>query len=134
MSTRLNPYLGFRDTARQAMELYQDVFGGELVVHTFGESGMPSGPEADLVMHAMLETPSGFTLMAADCPPGMDYVPSTTAISLSGDDEAELRGYWDRLVDGGEITMPLEKQVWGDVFGTCSDRFGIPWMVNITGA
>ena len=57
---------------------------------------------------------------------------NTMAISLSGDDEAELRGYWKKLSAGGEVTMPLEKQMWGDVFGMCTDRFGLPWMVNIT--
>ncbi len=133
MASRLNPYLGFEDNAREAMEFYQQVFGGELSVSTFGDVGGAEGEAAQLVMHAMLETPSGYTLMASDCPPGMEYVAPTTAISLSGDDGDELRGYWEQLSSGGEVTMPLEKQVWGDEFGTCTDRFGIPWMVNIAG-
>lgn len=131
MATLLNPYLGFKDDARAAMEFYQQVFGGELALHTFGESGAAEGSDGELIMHARLDTPSGYTLMAADCPPGMEYVASTTAISLSGDDADELRGYWEQLSAGGEITMPMEKQVWGDEFGACTDRFGIPWMVNI---
>jgi PhnB protein len=54
------------------------------------------------------------------------------AISLSGDDADALRGYWDKLTAGGNIQMPLEKQMWGDTFGMCADKFGLPWMVNIT--
>jgi PhnB protein len=132
MAARLNPYIGFRDNARQAMEFYKDVFGGELTVNTFGEYGAPGG-DADNIMHAQLETERGFTLMASDTPPGMEHNPGDNiSISLSGDDADELRGYWSKLSDGGTVTMPMEKQMWGDEFGMCVDRFGIPWMVNIT--
>ena len=132
MATRLNPYITFRGDAREAMEFYTQVFGGELHLNTFGEYGQPDAPSADKIMHGMLETPSGFTLMGADPPPGSEPQPVTSmTVSLSGDDETELRGYWDQLSDGGEVAVPLEKQMWGDVFGMCTDRFGIPWMVNI---
>lgn len=134
MTTRLNPYISFRDNARDAMEFYKAVFGGELAISTFGE-GQPTGDAAvdSKVMHAMLTTASGFVLMASDTPPGMDNTPGTNfTISLSGDDEAELRGYWDGLVDEGAITMPLEMAPWGDSFGACTDKFGVQWMVNIS--
>ena len=132
MASKLNPYISFDGTAREAMETYKDALGGELSVNTFGEFGeAPPGFE-DKVMHSQLETPSGFTLMASDTPPGMPFQPGTNiAVSLSGDDEGELRGYWDKLAANGEVAMPLEKQMWGDVFGTVTDRFGITWMVNI---
>ena len=133
MSSRLNPYLSFDGNARQAMEFYGTVFGGEATLSTFGEYGDTSAPGADKIMHAQLETPAGYTLMAADTPPGMPFTPGNTiTVSLSGDDEDELRGYWDKLSDGGAVALPLEKQMWGDVFGMCTDRFGVAWMVNIT--
>jgi PhnB protein len=132
MPSRLNPYLTFDGDARQAMEHYRDVFGGELQLSTFGEFGPPDAPGADGIMHAMLETPSGFTLMASDMPPGQTAQPGQNiAISLSGEDADELRGYWEKLSADGTVTMPLERQMWGDEFGMCTDRFGIPWMVNI---
>ena len=132
MASTLNPYIGFDGNARQAMEFYKDVFGGELNVSTFGEFG-GEAPNPDGVMHAQLETDRGFTLMASDTPPGMDYNPGTNlSISLSGDEETTLRGYWDGLSAGGQVNLPLEKQMWGDEFGMCVDRFGTPWMVNIT--
>ncbi|MGW0708120.1 VOC family protein [Streptomyces sp. NPDC002643] len=135
MASRLNPYISFNGDARQAMEFYQEVFGGTLAMNTFGEYGDADAPHADKIMHAMLETPSGFTLMGADTPPGMSHTPGTNfSVSLSGDDVTELRGYWEKLSEGGSVAVPLEKQMWGDVFGMCTDRFGIPWMVNISEA
>ena len=135
MASVLNPYISFDSTARQAMEFYKDVFGGNLRMNTFGEFGQPDSPDADKIMHGQLETDNGFTLMAADTPTGMQRNPGDTiTISLSGDDADTLRGYWEKLSDGGTVTMPLEKQMWGDEFGMCTDKFGIPWMVNITQA
>ena len=132
MTSRLNPYISFADDARQAMEFYRGVFGGELTVSTFGEAGAAGGADGDKVMHAQLETPAGYTLMASDTPPGMDRTVGTNmSVSLSGDDDA-LRGYFGKLAEGGRITMPLEKQMWGDEFGMCVDPFGISWMVNIS--
>jgi PhnB protein len=134
MSSRLNPYLSFQNTAKDAMEFYRDVFGGELNLSTFGEYGQSDPGVADKIMHAQLETDRGFTLMASDTPPGMDRDEGTNiSISLSGDDDAELRGYFDKLSEGGKVGMPLETQVWGDTFGDCTDKFGIKWLVNIAG-
>lgn len=136
MPTRLNPYLSFRDNAREAMEFYNSVFGGELHMSTFGEFQVSEDPaEMDKIMHSMLETPNGMVLMGADTPAGMDLAEgSSITVSLSGEEEAELRGYWDKLSDGGQVTMPLEQAPWGDHFGMCTDRFGTQWMVNITGS
>jgi PhnB protein len=134
MASTLNPYLSFRDDARAAMEFYQAALGGELTISTFGEFGDADAPEANLVMHSQLTTPSGFTLMGSDTPPGMQFEEGGRfSISLSGDNEAELRGYFDKLSEGGTVTMPLEKQMWGDVFGMVTDPFGVGWMVNIAG-
>lgn len=135
MSTRLNPYLSFRDSARQAMEFYQSVFGGKLDTNTFGEFHASEDPaEQDKIMHSQLETEGGLVLMAADTPNSMELGPGgNVSLSLSGQDEAELRGYWEKLSDGGTVTMPLEKAPWGDTFGMCVDKFGMSWMINIAG-
>ena len=136
MSTRLNPYLSFRDSAREAMEFYQSVFGGELTVSTFAEMHASDDPaEQHKVMHSMLETDGGLVLMGADTPNSMDLASSSNiSISLSGEDEPELRGYYDKLVADGTVLEPLVKAPWGDTFGMCVDKFGVTWLVNISGA
>jgi PhnB protein len=138
MASRLNPYLSFDGSARQAMDFYKSVFGGELTVSTYGEFGAAdttdtmSAVDANKIMHSQLETPSGFTIMGSDNPPGTPYQPGNNiSISLSGDDAGELHGYWEKLSGSGTVMVPLEKQMWGDEFGMCGDQFGITWMVNI---
>ncbi len=133
MSSRLNPYISFSGDAQQAMEFYKSVFGGTLTLNTFGEFNVPDVPDPDKIMHGMLENDGGLTLMGADTPPGMEHSPGNNiAVSLSGEDAGELRGYWEKLSGGGSVSVPLEKQMWGDEFGMCVDQFGIAWMVNIT--
>lgn len=135
MATRLNPYLSFRDNAREAMEFYRSVFDGELTVSTFGEFGASDDPaEKDLVMHSQLESPDGLVLMGADTPASMEHtVGSSVSVSLSGDDEAALTGYWQKLSSGGVVEQPLTKAPWGDSFGMCVDPYGVHWLVNISG-
>ena len=135
MAATLNPYLNFLGgTAREAMEFYAAVLGGELTVMTFGQMGT-EGPAAEQVMHSQLTTPDGFTLMGADAPPEFVQVTvgDNVSVSLSGDDVEKLTRWFTGLAEGGEITMPLEKQMWGDYFGSLVDRFGINWLVNISG-
>ena len=136
MPTRLNPYLNFQGTARQALEFYQSVFGGELTMSTYAEGGMPHDPaDKNKIMHGQLISPSGYCLMCSDNPPGMPFIPgNTVTVSLSGDADDELRGYWNKLLEGGSVTVPLERAPWGDSFGMPTDKFGTAWMVNITGA
>jgi PhnB protein len=132
MSSLLNPYITFAGNARQAMEFYKDVFGGTLTLNTYADFGPDDTPESDKIMHGRLETGSGFTLMGADTPPGQPHNPGNNiSISLSGDDGDELRGYWQKLSEGGTVDVALETQMWGDEFGQCVDRFGITWVVNI---
>jgi PhnB protein len=136
MPTTLNPYLNFRSKARDAMSFYQTVFGGKLDMQTFKDFHASQDPADDeKIMHAQLVTDHGLTLMAADTPKRMNYRRGTNfSISLSGDNEAELRGYFEKLAAGGTVTMPLEKAQWGDTFGMCTDKFGISWLVNIAGS
>ncbi len=135
MAVRLNPYISFKDNARQAMEFYQSVLGGELALNTFAEYHASEDPaEADKVMHGMLETPDGFTLMGADTPNAMEYKPAAgVSVSLSGDDEPKLRGFFDKLSEGGTVVMPMNQAPWGDTFGMVTDKFGIEWLVNAQG-
>jgi len=134
MQTKLNPYLSFKSNTREAIQFYQSVFGGKLTMSTFKEFNASQDPiEDNLIMHAELETENGMTLMASDTPARMEYRPGNNiSLSLSGENEAELTAYFQKLSVGGTITMPLTKAMWGDMFGMCTDKFGVGWLVNIS--
>ena len=136
MIVKLNSYISFKDNAKEAMEFYQSIFGGEIFSDTFesyASSEMPVA-EADKqkIMHAYLKGDNGIELMGADTPTGMEYTEGArVTLTLNGDDEETLRGYWDKLAEGGAITVPLDKAPWGDTFGMLTDKFGVYWMVDI---
>ncbi|TQM02177.1 VOC family protein [Pseudonocardia kunmingensis] len=136
MGSQVNPCITFNGNARQALEFYREVFGGELAVGTVGDFGSPDSPHAGKVMHARLDTPAGYTLMAWDFPddrPGHPpYRPGNNVAVFLGGDDGDLREYFEKLSVGGTVTLPLEEQVWGDEAGSLVDRFGISWMFNIT--
>jgi len=133
MAVTLNPYLGFKDSARAAMDFYKSVFGGKLTINTFKELHASTDPSEDnLVMHSDLEGEDGVRFMASDTPGRMEYRPGTNfSMSLSGTDEKKLTGYFNKLAAGGKVTQPLTKATWGDTFGMLVDRFGVTWLVNI---
>lgn len=134
MATLLNPYLSFATEAREAMNFYHGVLGGDLVTSTFGEAGQATDAMRDLIMHAQLTTADGHTLMASDRPAEMGPAPTGQQVSLSGDDAEALTRWWEGLAEGAQVLMPLAQAPWGDSFGLLVDRFGISWMVNIAGS
>ena len=136
MTVRLNPYIGFRTQAREALGFYHSVFGGEVTLSTFGEAGMSQDPaDADKVMHGQLEGADGIVLMVSDAPAGIESPEvSNISISLSGDDTEVLTRCWNGLAEGASIIEPLTEAPWGDTFGMLTDRYRVTWLVNISGA
>jgi len=136
MTVKLNSYIGFKDSAKEAVEFYQTIFGGQVYSDTFekfASSEMPVAEEdKQKIMHAYLKGDNGIELMMADTPTGMSYQDGARiTLTLNGDDETTLRGYWDKLAEEGTITMPLGKAPWGDTFGMLTDKFGVHWMIDI---
>jgi len=134
----LNPYLSFKDNAREALEFYRSVLGGELDITAFGDMGeaMPAAPgEENLVMHGQLVLDDGLMLMAADTPSGMDYVAPTAGVTVAytggPGDHDRISAAFAALAEGGAIGVPFEQAPWGDYFGQLTDRFGISWMMDV---
>ena len=127
MAIQLTPYLNFAGNGREAMTYYQGVFGGDLKL--FGFNDMP----ADGLMHGEL-TGDGFTIMASDATPGAEQTWGGTRVycSFFGDDLPTMQGWFEALAADGSVGMPLEKQVWGDVYGLVKDKYGIEWMFNVS--
>ena len=135
MQTRLNPYLIFNGNCQEAMEFYKSVFGGKLEMTSFLDGGMSrSADDQKRIMHSMLEADNGVTFMASDAmADSVSPTATTVQLSLSGDNVEELTGYFNKLAAGGTVREPLVKAPWGDTFGMLSDKFGMEWMVNISG-
>lgn len=135
MAVKLNSYISFEGNAKDALDFYKSVFGGQVFMDTFGNFAdkMPvDDADKDKVMHAYLKGDNGIELMLSDTPSSLQFHDgSRVTLTLNGDDETVLRGYWDKLGEGGAITMPLEEAPWGDKFGMLTDKFGINWMVDI---
>lgn len=133
--SKLQPYLCFDGNCREAMTWYQSILGGKLDINTFDEFSGPDWevPEEqkDKVMHAMLDN-GALTMMASDnMPDGKVNFGNSVSLSISGTDEAQLKGFFDKLSEGGTVTMPMDKQIWGDTFGMLTDKYGFHWMINI---
>lgn len=129
------PYLHFPGCCTEAMRFYEQALGGKLVkLMTYGESPAAEHCAADshhLIMHARLELPGGYSLMAGDSP---SHVPHEgirgVMLTLSYDSEARAQQVFAALAAGGSITMPLQPAFWAKIWGMCTDRFGIDWAVN----
>ncbi|MGW4769740.1 VOC family protein [Nocardia sp. NPDC004278] len=132
MGSTLNPCIVFDGNAREALQFYQSVLGGELHIGTVADFGSPDAPDADNVMHAVLSSPTGYTIMGWDAPERVEYRPGTNVAIFIGGDDSQIRDYYEKLSADGTVTLPLEKQSWGDEAGSLIDKFGISWMFNIT--
>ena len=128
----VTPYLFFDGDCREAMEFYQKVFGGKLSVMTYGDSDPTASEDLkNKVMHAnIMEGP--VELMAGDSPDGSELGSGNVQVTLHGTDEARLTEMFEALSEGGEVVTPLERQMWGDLYGALTDRVGIRGMVNIS--
>lgn len=129
---KMNPYLNFDGSCVQALRFYQQVFGGELEVMTYGGSPMAADMPAEMhdrAMHACLMT-GDFVLMASDAPPEHYKPPAGIEVSLHFADAGEGERIFHALADGGNVTMPFEQTFWAERFGMVTDRFGTPWIVN----
>lgn len=135
MESKLVPYLNFDGTAAEAMGFYQLALGGELTMQTF-EDAFPNTPDENKkrIMHAFLKS-GMIELMASDTHPEQSepYRPGNNVnVSIIGTDAEKLTECFNKLSEGGRVIMPLEKQFWGDTFGSFEDKYGITWMVNIS--
>jgi PhnB protein len=131
MSVELNPYLFFPGNAEEAINFYQQVFGGQVDITRLSDVD-PNAPDAqrNMVINAQL-TGGDLTLRASDREDTSTQSQTRVELSLIGTDEARLRVLFDGLAEGGTVRSKLERQFWGDVFGAVTDKYGIGWQVNI---
>lgn len=127
-----NPYLTFDGNCEEAFIFYKSCFGGEItIIQRFGESPMQmSEAYKNKIMHMELEA-APLHLMGSDGSPQHQVVQgNTVTFNLTFLDVEEQELVFNKLADGGKISMPLENTFWGSRFGMLSDKFGVHWMFN----
>jgi PhnB protein len=131
MPVELNPYLFFPGNAEEAINFYQQAFGGQVDITRRGDVD-PNAPEAEknAVINAQL-TGGDVTLRASDRQDTSTEPQTRVELSVVGTDEARLRTLFDSLASGGTVRAKLERQFWGDIFGAVTDKYGIGWQINI---
>jgi len=126
---KLEVYLYFRGNCKEAMQFYQNIFGGELDQVAYGDTPGTNPEHKDWLMHANLRD-GDVKLMASDTEQASEHT-AKVELTLTGTDEAKMRGAFDALSDGGQVIMPLKKEQWGDVYGKLTDKYGVDWAMNI---
>lgn len=132
MKAQITPYLSFDGNAKQALEFYKEVLGGEIIgIQTFGEADYPTPPEADnLIMHAKLSK-GDISLMFSDTFPGQSVVIGTNiSLTLEPESDEEIQSLYDALRKGGKALTELEDTFWGAKYARVQDQFGIIWELN----
>jgi PhnB protein len=130
----LCPYLSLPNTAKAAMTRYQEILGGELEILTAADlppgEEMPFEAPGDFVINAALTFGDGDLLMASDDPEAEATVKGAS-LNITLADQDEARRIFEALAEDGTIDMALGETFWSPLFGTCVDRFGVSWMVNV---
>ena len=150
MSITTTTHLNFSGDARQALEFYRSVFGGEITAATYADVGMPAeAPGSDGIVFGQLESPSGFRVMAYDIPGatggsaanagttrrenGTTITDRQAFVSVRGNSLDEIEGYWSALGEGGTVIEPLAASPWSPGFGMLVDPFGVTWILDVAG-
>lgn len=151
MTIQTTTHLNFRGDARAALERYQSVFGGHLVINTYADFGMPAdAPGADRVVFGLVTSDSGFRVMAYDVPGasggtlvggsstrrhnGTTLTDQALFVSVTADTLDEAQGHWDALAVDATVVEPLAASAWSPGFGMLTDRFGVTWSVAVAAA
>ncbi|GAA2208365.1 VOC family protein [Nonomuraea monospora] len=137
MSVKSVLHLNFRGEARAALEFYRSVFGGDLAVVTYKDTGHVQDPaDADLVTWGQVLADDGFHVMAYDVPSAMPFERGENSFFLSvrGADAAEITAYWERLTEGATVVQPLGPSPWAPLYGMLKDRFGVVWVLDVAAA
>lgn len=130
---KLNPYLLFAGNAEEVLNFYKNALGGEVeMMSRYKDSPMPSDEDyKDKIMHARYVFGDGNILMISDSSKG-DLISTNGNIQLSVEigDPVEIENVFNKMAEGGTVTLPMSEQFWGAKFGMLQDKFGISWMFN----
>ncbi|UFH54347.1 VOC family protein [Spirosoma sp. KNUC1025] len=130
--TQINAYLGFNGNCCEAMTFYKECLGGALTLQTIGES--PMGEQApkevhQQILHAYLQK-GPLLLMGSDMPGTSLVAGNSVTLALMCSTEDEIKTFFGKLSEDGQIKDPLADTFWGAIYGSLVDKFGINWLLN----
>ena len=134
MSISTVTHVNLRGNARQALEFYRSVFGGDLVAITYADAGQAPDPaEADQIMWGQVTSADGFQIMAYDVPSSRPWSQGDSPffVSVRGRDADEIGGYWKGLAEGSTVVVDLGPAGWSPLYGMVTDRFGVTWVLDV---
>lgn len=134
MTLTVTPHLNFRGQARAALDFYNQVFGGEQTLITYGAIDQPQlAASPDQIIWGQVVAEDGFRIMAFDVRAGQDHDAGSNAfyVSLRGSSVDEIQQRWRELSDGATIQQPIGPSAWSPLYGMLTDRFGVVWIVDV---
>ncbi|NVE01786.1 VOC family protein [Massilia sp. BJB1822] len=133
MSVKSVTHINLQGNARQALEAYHSVFGGQIALVAYKDAGGHEPAQAEQIMWGQVVSENGFHVMAHDVPDTMNWSQGENAyfVSLRGDTADEISGYWGKLSHGATIIQPLAPSSWSPLYGMLKDRFGVTWVLDV---
>jgi PhnB protein len=131
---KVTPYLNFNGTCEEAFKIYERILGGRITgIFYYGDSPMAAKyPElAKKVMHARLDIGDQI-LLGSDAPPEYFQQAQGLSICLEADDIDSAERIFRELAEGADVKMPIQETFWAKRYGQLTDRFGTPWMINVS--
>ncbi len=137
MTVQATTHLNFRGQAREALDFYRFVFGGEQTIITYGDFGATQdAAQAKHVIWGQVASDQGFRIMAYDVQPEKPWSPGENAfyVSVRGTSAEEITAYWEKLREGASVLQPLGASAWSPLYGMLTDRFGVTWVLDVSAA
>jgi PhnB protein len=134
MTIQVTNHLNFRGEAREALEFYKSVFGGELILVTNRDAhAVEDESEADQVKFGQVTAPNGFRVMAYDVPARLPWSRGDNPffMSVRGESVDEISALWAGLLEGASVVQPLAPSGWSPLYGMLVDRFGVTWVLDV---
>ncbi len=134
MTVQTTTHLNFRGQAREALEFYRFVFGGERTIVTYGDLGTTQdAAQAEQVIWGQVASDQGFRIMAYDVQPEKPWNPGENAVyvSVRGTSPEEITAHWEKLRVGASVLQPLGASAWSPLYGMLTDRFGVTWVMDV---
>ena len=127
---KISTFLMFDGQAEEAMNFYTSLFEDSKILNITRYGSNEAGPEGT-VMHATFSL-NGQEFMCIDSNIQHEFT-FTPAISIyvNCETEWEIDRLFEKLSQGGQVLMPLDRYPFSEKFVWIADQFGVSWQLNL---